>query len=568
MDFETRAIHAGQEPDPATGAVITPIYQTSTYVQEEVGKNKGYDYSRVANPTRTALESALASLEGAEHGLAFSSGLGATTTIMHLVDPGERVVLIADVYGGVYRMTSKVYEPKGYSFTYVPADEFDDNLASHLGDDVRARLGGDAVEPAPQHRRHPARRRRRAHSGRDSRRRQHIRHAVPPAAARARRRPRRALDDEVPRRPLRRDRRLRRARTTPRSPSVCASCRSRSARCPGPFDCWLVLRGIKTLAVRMRQHCDNARADRGVPRRACRGRARHLSRAPGHPGHAVARTQMRDFGGMVSFLARVGGGGGRVLRAHEALPARRVARRRREPDRASGAHDACLDRGRAVRRAAQPRAPVGRDRVGRRPRRRSRGGARQIWIACDRVSSPKRTRAPGSRLDQPHLGRVPPPPAEHLDRRVRIPASDRVRRARPSRRPDRRSRGRACSSRAGAARLRAQSAARRCRGCAQRRRGIGRAACRRSPTARAAAAGGRREARRSPSSGAPCPSRIEGGGAGEQMRMARERGGASPGRPSSRRSRRSDAGRRRPAAPATIAGMRARSAIWPGSPHE
>ena len=137
MEFETRAIHAGQDPDPATGAVITPIYQTSTYVQEEVGVNKGYDYSRTANPTRAALEEALASLEGAEHGIAFSSGLGATTTIMHLVDPGERVVLIADVYGGVYRMTSQVYEPKGYRFTYVPADEFDESLASHLDDDTQ-----------------------------------------------------------------------------------------------------------------------------------------------------------------------------------------------------------------------------------------------------------------------------------------------------------------------------------------------------------------------------------------------------------------------------------------------
>src|SRR6202521_1494451 len=137
MEFETRAIHDGQEPDPATGAVITPIYQTSTFAQEEVGKHKGYDYSRVANPTRGALETALASLEGADHGIAFSSGLGATTTLMHLVDPGERVVLIADVYGGVYRMTSQVYEPKGYIFDYVPAEEFDENLASRLDDDVR-----------------------------------------------------------------------------------------------------------------------------------------------------------------------------------------------------------------------------------------------------------------------------------------------------------------------------------------------------------------------------------------------------------------------------------------------
>src|SRR5437762_1990636 len=136
MEFETRAIHVGQEPEPASGALTTPIYQTSTYVQEAVGEHKGYDYSRVANPTRTALQLALASLEDAKHGVAFSSGIGATTTIMHLVDPGQRVVLIADVYGGVYRMTSKVYEPKGYRFTYVPADEFDDNLASYLDDDV------------------------------------------------------------------------------------------------------------------------------------------------------------------------------------------------------------------------------------------------------------------------------------------------------------------------------------------------------------------------------------------------------------------------------------------------
>src|SRR5437764_1571606 len=137
MDFETRAIHAGQEPDPATGAIITPIYQTSTFVQDAVGVHKGYDYARVANPTRTALQIALASLENAAHGVAFSSGLGATTTLMHLVSPGDRVVLIADVYGGVYRMTSQVYEPKGYRFTYVPASEFDDNLAAHLNEDVR-----------------------------------------------------------------------------------------------------------------------------------------------------------------------------------------------------------------------------------------------------------------------------------------------------------------------------------------------------------------------------------------------------------------------------------------------
>ncbi|HEY8628987.1 MAG TPA: aminotransferase class I/II-fold pyridoxal phosphate-dependent enzyme, partial [Gaiellaceae bacterium] len=136
LDFETRAIHEGQEPDPATGAITTPIYLTSTYVQDAVGEHKGYDYSRVANPTRTALQQCLASLESAEHGVAFASGLGAVTTIMHLLNPGDRMVLIADVYGGVYRMTSQVYEPKGYVFDYLPAAEFDD-LSSHLDERTR-----------------------------------------------------------------------------------------------------------------------------------------------------------------------------------------------------------------------------------------------------------------------------------------------------------------------------------------------------------------------------------------------------------------------------------------------
>src|SRR5437764_5207514 len=123
MEFETRAIHVGQEPEPASGALTTPIYQTSTYVQDGVGVHKGYDYSRGANPTRTALQECLASLEGAAHGIAFSSGLGAMTTLMHLVDPGDRVVSVNDVYGGAYRMFRRVYEPKGYRFDFLPPDE-------------------------------------------------------------------------------------------------------------------------------------------------------------------------------------------------------------------------------------------------------------------------------------------------------------------------------------------------------------------------------------------------------------------------------------------------------------
>src|ERR671921_1362213 len=138
MDFETRAIHEGQEPDPATGSVTVPIYQTSTYVQEAVGVHKGYDYARVNNPTRTALQLCLASLEGAEHGVAFASGMAAVTTVMHLVHPSERVVSVNDVYGGVYRMFSQVYTPKGYEFDFVPADEINANFREHL--DERTRL--------------------------------------------------------------------------------------------------------------------------------------------------------------------------------------------------------------------------------------------------------------------------------------------------------------------------------------------------------------------------------------------------------------------------------------------
>src|ERR671916_84491 len=113
MDFETRAIHAGQDPDPATGAVTTPIYQTSTFVQEAVGRHKGYEYSRTDNPTRTALQTAIASLEGGARALAFASGLAASTAVLLLLRPGDRVLLSADVYGGTHRLAARVFEPWG-----------------------------------------------------------------------------------------------------------------------------------------------------------------------------------------------------------------------------------------------------------------------------------------------------------------------------------------------------------------------------------------------------------------------------------------------------------------------
>ena len=300
MEFETRAIHAGQDPDPVTGAVITPIYQTSTFVQEEVGKNKGYDYSRTANPTRRSLEEALASLEGAEHGIAFSSGLGATTTIMHLVDPGQRVVLIADVYGGVYRMTSRVYEPKGYRFTYVPADEFDEALALHLDADTKLVWVETPSNPLL--------------NIVDIRRAADAAHAAGAILA---------VDNTFAspflQQPLALGADLVLHSTTKylgghsdviggavlTSDSALAErlrfLQNSLGAVPGPFDAWLVLRGLKTLAVRMERHCENARAIAsfldGHP-------AVERVLYPGletHPAHDVARRQMRDFGGMVSF---------------------------------------------------------------------------------------------------------------------------------------------------------------------------------------------------------------------------------------------------------------------------
>ncbi|MGH2345807.1 MAG: aminotransferase class I/II-fold pyridoxal phosphate-dependent enzyme, partial [Chloroflexota bacterium] len=123
--FSTRAIHVGQAPDPTTGAVITPIYQTSTYAQEGLGRHKGYEYSRSGNPTRTALEECLASLEGARHGLAFGSGLGAETTILHTLHSGDHVVAMDDLYGGTFRLFERVFRPLGITFSYVDARDLD-----------------------------------------------------------------------------------------------------------------------------------------------------------------------------------------------------------------------------------------------------------------------------------------------------------------------------------------------------------------------------------------------------------------------------------------------------------
>ena len=301
MEFETRAIHAGQEPDPATGAVITPIYQTTTYVQDAVGVNKGYDYSRAGNPTRTALETCLASLETAEHGVAFSSGLGATTTVMHLVSPGERIVSVNDVYGGVYRMFSQVYEPKGYRFAYLSANEIDAGLAEHLDETTRIVWLETPTNPLL--------------NLIDIRKAADAAHAVGAMVV---------VDNTFAtpylQQPLELGADLILHSTTKylgghsdviggfvatNDPTVADRLRflqKALGAVPGPLDCWLVLRGLKTLAIRMERHCENAQAVAAfLAEHPAVDRVLYPG-LPEHPGHELAEQQMREFGGMISFL--------------------------------------------------------------------------------------------------------------------------------------------------------------------------------------------------------------------------------------------------------------------------
>jgi cystathionine gamma-synthase len=302
MDFETRAIHEGQEPDPATGAVTVPIYQTSTFAQEAVGQHKGYDYARVANPTRTALQICLSSLESAEHGVAFSSGMGAVTTVMHLVHPSERIVSVNDVYGGVYRLLSQVYEPKGYDVTFLSAEQINAGLGEHLDEKTRIvwletptnpLLNVIGIEAAAK-----------------------AAHEVGAIVV---------VDNTFAtpylQRPLELGADIVLHSTTKyigghsdlvggfvatNDPTIAERLyflQKSLGAVPGPFDCWLALRGLKTLAIRMERHSENGR-------RVAEYLQSHQSvekvlypGLPDHPGHEIAKRQMKDFGGMISFLA-------------------------------------------------------------------------------------------------------------------------------------------------------------------------------------------------------------------------------------------------------------------------
>jgi cystathionine gamma-synthase len=299
-DFRTRVVHAGLEPDPAWGSVIPAIHQSSTFAQRAVGEVvEDFDYSRAANPTRSALERALGDLEGG-HGSAFASGMAATHALVTAAcSAGDHVVIPADLYGGTYRLVDKVLSRWGLRYTMVDQTDLD-ALAAAVTDDTRLIWVETPTNP--------------------------LLNVVDVAEVVARRRNALVAVDNTfatpaNQRPLEDGADAVVHSTTKylgghsdviggfaatNDPTVAERLRflqKSLGAVPGPFDAWLVLRGIKTLALRMRQHCLNATEVAAVLSRHPRVEQVFYPGLPTHPGHTIAASQMRDFGGMVSFLA-------------------------------------------------------------------------------------------------------------------------------------------------------------------------------------------------------------------------------------------------------------------------
>jgi cystathionine gamma-synthase len=305
--FETRAIHAGQEPDPQTGAVVPPVYQVSTYAQDGVGGLRGgYEYSRSGNPTRTALEECLASLEGGARGLAFASGLAAEDTLLRTVmAPGTHAIIGNDAYGGTYRIFAKVAEPWGVEHTPVDLTDLDavrravrpgqtriiwaetptnplltvvDIAAlAEIAHEAGALLVVDNTFASPYLQQPLA-------LGADV-----VVHSTTKYLG--------GHSDVIGGGLVVAD---------PELGDRLAYHQNAMGSVPGPWDSWLVLRGIKTLGVRMDRHCTNAKAIVELLASHPAVTEVYYPGLPGHRGHDVAARQMRDFGGMVSF--RVAGG--------------------------------------------------------------------------------------------------------------------------------------------------------------------------------------------------------------------------------------------------------------------
>ena len=302
MKLATKFIHAGAAPDPSTGAIMTPIYQTSTYVQEAPGKNKGYEYARSQNPTRKALEDALAIIENGKFGLAFSSGVAATDSVIKLLKPGDEVIAGSDMYGGTYRLFTKVWERYGIKFIYVDTCDNDNiqnavtantkliwietptnplmnitdiHAAAKIARTAGALLCVDNTFASP-YLQNPL------DLGADI-----VMHSSTKYLG--------GHSDVIQGALIMNDPDLRE-----KLYFIQKSC----GAVPGPMDCFLVLRGIKTLHVRMKQHCENGYVIAQFLRKHPNIDKVYWCGFPDHPGYNTAKLQMRSFGGMMSFTLK------------------------------------------------------------------------------------------------------------------------------------------------------------------------------------------------------------------------------------------------------------------------
>ncbi|MDB5281703.1 MAG: cystathionine gamma-synthase [Bacteroidota bacterium] len=302
MKFGTKAIHAGLEPDPSTGAIMTPIYQTSTYVQESPGKNKGYGYARGKNPTRVALEKNIAALEEGKHGLCFSSGMGATDAVIKLLQPGDEVITGDDLYGGSYRMFTKIFANYGIKFHFINMSDVN-NISKLVNEKTKLIWIETPTNPTMQ--------------------------IVDIAACAKIAKENKILlaVDNTFASPYLQNPLLLGADIVMHSVTkylgghsdvvmgalvvnddklheqlyfILNSCGAN----PGPMDCFLVLRGIKTLHLRMERHCYNGRKIAEYLKPHPRIEKIYWPGFEDHPNHGIAKKQMKDFGGMISIVLK------------------------------------------------------------------------------------------------------------------------------------------------------------------------------------------------------------------------------------------------------------------------
>ena len=307
MKFATRVIHAGMDPDPSTGAIIPPIYQTSTFVQEAPGNHKGYEYARSQNPTRKALETALASIENARFALSYSSGVAASDAVIRLLVPGDEVIAANDMYGGTFRLFSKIFERAGIHFHYVNMQN-PDHLRSFINEKTKLIWTETPTNP--------------------------LMNIVDLSAVAAITKEKKLLlcVDNTFASPylqnpldLGADIVLHSATKYLGGHSdVIHGClmmndpglreqlyfiQKSCGAVPGPQDCFLVLRGIKTLELRMQRHCENGEKIAHWLRKNKKVQTVYWCGFSDHPGYAVAKKQMRGFGGMISFELKDGSPG-------------------------------------------------------------------------------------------------------------------------------------------------------------------------------------------------------------------------------------------------------------------